>query len=94
MKSLKLFSRAVRQELSRISVTIKQMEFKILRLKGLLKRKLREEIQELRRMRDAIMHRLSELTAEACLHLPTMESIRADIALLHERCRQLKAQRI
>lgn len=94
MKSLKLFSRAVRQELSRISVTIKQMEFKILRLKGFLKRKLREEIQELRRMRDAIMHRLSELTAEARLHLPTMESIRADIALLHERCRQLKAQRI
>lgn len=94
MRSLKSFSRAVRQELSRISRTIKQMEFKVMRFKGFIKRKLREEIQELRRMRDAIMHRLTELTAEARMHLPTMQSIRDDIALLHERCRQLKTQHL
>ena len=94
MRNLKLFSRAVRQELSRISVAIKQMEFKVMRFKGFLRRKLREEVQELRRMRDSIMHRLSELTAEARLHLPTMQSIRDDMALLQVRCRQLKTQHL
>ncbi len=94
MKNLKSFSRAVRQELSRISVTIKQMEFRIMRFKGFLRRKLREEIQELRRMRDAIMCRLSELTAEPRLHLPAMQSIRADIAMLHARCRAIKTQHL
>lgn len=94
MSNLKAFSRSVRQEINRISMSLKQMEFKILRMRGFLKRKLREEIMELRRMKDAIMHRLSELTAEARLHLPTMQSIRDDIALLHERCRQLKTQHL
>lgn len=94
MKCIKSFSRSVRQEMSRISTTLKQMEFRILRMRGLLKRKLREELQELKRMRDAILYRLSELTAEARLHLPTMQSIRDDIALLHERCRQMKAQHL
>lgn len=94
MKCIKSFSRSVRQEINRISMTLKQMEFRILRMRGFLKRKLREEIQELKRMRDAILHRLSELTAEARLHLPTMQSIREDIALLHERCRGLKTQHL
>ena len=94
MSTLKAFSRSVRQEINRISMSLKQMEFKILRIRGFLKRKLREEIQELRRMKDAIMHRLSELTAEARLHIPTMQSIRDDIALLHERCRKLKTQHL
>ena len=94
MSSMKHFTRSVRQEINRISMTIKQMEFRITRFRGFLKRKLREEIQELRRMKDAIMHRLSELTAEARLHLPTMQSIRDDIALLHERCRQLKTRHL
>lgn len=94
MKRIKSFSRFVRQEINRISMSLKQMEFRILRMRGFLKRKLREEIQELRRMKDAILHRLSELTAEARLHLPTMQSIRDDITLLHERCRQLKAQHL
>lgn len=94
MSSMKHFTRSVRQEINRISMTIKQMEFRITRFRGFLRRKLREEIQELRRMKDAIMHRLSELTAEARLHLPTMQSIRDDIAMLHERCRQLKTQHL
>lgn len=94
MKCIKSFSRSVRQEINRISMTLKQMEFRILRMRGFLKRRLREEIQELKRMRDAILHKLSVLTAEARLHLPTMQSIRDDIALLHERCRQLKTQHL
>jgi DNA repair ATPase RecN len=94
MKSIKSFSRSVRQEINRISVSLKQMEFKILRMRGFLKRKLREEIMELKRIKDAIMHRLSELTDEARLHQPIMQSIRDDIALLHERCRQLKTQHL
>lgn len=94
MSSMKHFTRSVRQEINRISVVIKQMEFRITRVRGFLRRKLREEIQELRRMKDAILHRLSELTAETRLHLPTMQSIRDDIALLHERCRQLKTQHL
>jgi hypothetical protein len=94
MSNLKAFSRSVRQEINRISMSLKQMEFRILRMRGFLKRKLREEIMELRRMKDAIMHRLSELTAEARLNLPTVQSIRDDIALLHERCRQLKTQHL
>lgn len=94
MKCIKSFSRSVRQEINRISMTLKQMEFRILRMRGFLKRKLREEIQELKRMRDAILHKLSQLTSEARLHLPTMQSIRDDIALLHERCRGLKTQHL
>lgn len=94
MRNLKSFTRAVRQELNRISLTIKQMEFKVMRFKGLLRRKLREEIQELRRLRDAIMHRLSELSVEGRVHIPAMQSIREDIALLQERCRQLKIQHL
>lgn len=92
MKCVKSFTRSVRQEINRISMSLKQMEFRILRMRGFLKRKLRGEIQELKRMRDSILSRLSELTAEAQLHLPSIESIRHDIALLHDRCRQLKAQ--
>lgn len=53
MKCVKSFSRSVRQEINRISVSLKQMEFRILRMRGFLKRKLREEIQELKRMKDA-----------------------------------------
>ncbi|MFO0389442.1 MAG: hypothetical protein ACK502_06965 [Alphaproteobacteria bacterium] len=94
MKCVKSFSRSVRQEINRISVSLKQMEFRILRMRGFLKRKLREEIQELKRMKDAILRRLSELTAEARLHMPTMQSIRDDIAMLHERCRKLKTQHL
>jgi|GEM_PF-1837576 len=94
MKCIKSFSRSVRQEINRISMTLKQMEFRILRMRGLLKRKLREEIQELKRMKDAILYRLSQLTAEAQMHLPTMQSIRDDIAMLYERCRQLKTQHL
>jgi uncharacterized coiled-coil DUF342 family protein len=94
MKGIKSFSRYVRQEINRISISLKQMEFRILRMRGFLKRKLREEIQELKRMRDAILHKLSQLTAEARLHVPTMQSIREDIALLHERCRGLKTQHL
>ena len=94
MKNIKTFSRAVRQEISRISLSIKQMEFRILRLRGFLKRKLRSKIMELKRIKDAIIYRLSELTAEARLHLPTMQSIRDDIASLHERSRQLKKQHL
>lgn len=94
MKCIKSFSRSVRQEINRISMTLKQMEFRILRMRGFLKRKLREEIQELKRMRDAILHKLSQLTAETRLHLPTMQSIREDIAMLHERCRGLKTQHL
>jgi hypothetical protein len=91
MKNIKSFSRAVRQEISRISITIKQMEFKIMRFKGFLKHKLREEVQELRRMRDTILHRLSQLTTET---RPAMQYIRNDIALLHERCRRFKTQHL
>ena len=94
MKCIKSFSRSVRQEINRISMTLKQMEFRILRMRGFLKRKLREEIQELKRMRDAILHKLSQLTAEKRLHMPTMQSIRDDIALLHDRCRQMKTQHL
>jgi len=94
MKPIKSFSRYVRQEINRISTALKQMEFRILRMRGFLRRKLREEIQELKRMKDAILHRLSTLTAQAQLHQPTMQAIRDDIALLHERCRQLKMQHL
>ena len=94
MKCVKTFNRYVRQEINRISMSLKQMEFRILRMRGFLRRKLREEIQELKRMKDAILQRVSELTAEARLHLPTMHSIREDIALLHNRCRQLKTQHL
>lgn len=94
MSSIKHFTRYVRQEVNRISVTLKQMEFRVLRMRGFIKRKLREEIQELKRIKDAILRRLSELTAETRLHLPTMQSIRDDIALLQERCRQLKTQHL
>lgn len=94
MKCIKSFSRSVRQEINRISMTLKQMEYRILRMRGFLRRKLRGEIQELRRMKDAILHKLSELTSETSLHLPTMQSIRDDIALLHERCRQLRTQHL
>lgn len=94
MSSIKHFTRSVRQEINRISMSLKQMEFRILRVKGFLKRKLREEIQELKRMKDAILNRLLELTTETRMHLPTMQSIREDIALLHERCRGLKTQRL
>jgi hypothetical protein len=94
MNRLKSFSRSVRQEINRISVSLKQMEFRILRMRGFLKRKLREQIQELKRMKAAILQRLSELTTETQLHMPTMQSIRDDIALLHERCRHLKAQHL
>lgn len=94
MKGIKSFSRYVRQEINRISISLKQMEFRILRMRGFLKRKLREEIQELKRMRDAILHKLSQLTVEARLHVATMQSIREDIALLHERCRGLKTQHL
>lgn len=94
MSNLKAFSRSVRQQINRISVSLKQMEFKILRMRGFLKKKLREEIMELKRMKDAIMHRLSALTAESTLHLEVMQSIKDDIAILHQRCRQLKTQRL
>ena len=94
MKCLKSFSRSVRQEINRISMSLKQMEFRILRMRGFLKRRLREEIQELKRMKDAILHKLSLLTAEARLHLPTMQSIRDDIAMLHARCRAIKTQHL
>jgi len=94
MSSVKHFTRSVRQEINRISVSLKQMEFRVLRMRGFLKRKLREEIRELKRMKDAILHRLSVLTAETQLHLPTMQSIRGDIALLHKRCRRLKMQHL
>ena len=94
MKYIKSFSRSVRQEINRISTVLKQMEFRILHMRGFLKRKFREEIQKLKRMKDAIMRRLSQLTDETRLHLPTMQSIRDDIVLLHERCRQLKTQHL
>lgn len=94
MRSIKHFSRSVRQEINRISLMLKQMEFRILRMRGFIKRRLREEIMELKRMKDAIIHKLSALTAETRLHLLTMQSIREDIALLHERCRQIKTQHL
>lgn len=94
MRSMKHFSRSVRQEINRISLMLKQMEFRIVRMRGFIKRRLREEIMELKRMKDAIIHKLSALTAETRLHLPTMQSIREDIALLHERCRQIKTQHL
>lgn len=94
MKCVKSFSRSVRQEINRISMALKQIEFRSLRMRAFLKRKLRVEIQELKRIKDAILHKLSALTSEARLHPPTMQSIRDDIALLHERCRQLKAQHL
>lgn len=94
MRSIKHFNRSVRQEINRISLALKQMEFRILRMRGFLKRELREEIKTLKRMRDAVLHKLSQLTAEARLHLPIMQSIREDIALLHERCRLLKAEHL
>lgn len=94
MRSMKHFSRSVRQEINRISLMLKQMEFRVLRMRGFIKRRLREEIMELKRMKDAIIHKLSALTADTRLHLPTMQSIREDIALLQERCRQIKTQHL
>lgn len=94
MKSIKSFSRSVRQEINRISMTLKQMEFRVLRLRGFLKRKLRVEIQDLKRLRAAILSKLAKLNDEARAHVPTMQAIREDIALLHERCRHLKAQHL
>lgn len=90
MKCIRSFSRSVRQEINRISMSLKQIEFRMLRVRGFIKRKLREEIQELKRIKSAILHKLATLTAESRLHLPTMQSIRDDIAQLHARCRQLK----
>lgn len=92
MSKTKHFIRSVRQEISRISVSLKQMEFQVLKTPGFLKRKLRKQIRELKRMKDAIIRRLAKLSAEAQLHLPTMQVIREEIQQLHERCRQLKAQ--
>ena len=46
MSNIKSFSRSVRQELSRIAMQIKQLDFKIIRLSGFLKKRLRNEIQE------------------------------------------------
>ena len=94
MSKLKTFVRAVRQELGRISLSIKQMEFKILRIQGASRKYLREELMELKRIKEAIAARLSKLTKEARLHAPTMESIREDIAMLHDRCRTLKTQHL
>jgi len=94
MKCKKRFRRSVQQEVYRISMSLKQLEFRIVKMRGFLKRDLREEMQELKRMKDAILFKLSELTAGARLQLPTMQSIREDIAILHDRCRQLKTQRL
>jgi hypothetical protein len=89
---IKLFARTVRQEINRISVSLKQMEFKILRMRGWIKNKLREDIQELKRTKDAILQRLYVLTAQKGPDELYMQAIRADIAMLHDRCRQLKTQ--
>lgn len=94
MKPIKHFTRSIRQEIHRISTTIKQMEFQVMGLRGYLKRKLRTEIQKLRRMRDAILHKLSKLKAEADIPAHIMQSIRDEIALLNARCRQLRAQHL
>lgn len=94
MYNIKHFSRSIRQEINRISIQLKQMEFRILRLRGLLKKKLREQIMELKRMKDAIVYKISKLTNETVADLSVMQSIRSDIDVLHERCRQLKMQRI
>ena len=90
MKSIKNFRRFARKEISRISMAIKQIEFRIMRFHGFLKRKLREELRELRRRRDAILQRLLELRHDT--HSPAMQAIRVDIAALQERCRNLKTQ--
>jgi hypothetical protein len=92
MSNIKSFSRSVRQELNRISMQIKQLDFKIIRLRGFLKKRLRQEVQELKRMKDAILHKLSKLTKETRLHLPTMQEIRNDIEMLNNSCRQFKIQ--
>lgn len=94
MKNLKVFSRAVRQEIARISISLKQLEFRILRVRGSFKKKLREELQEIKRMKEAVLNRLYSLTEEARLHVPTMQEIRGDIDTLHTRCRLLKSQHI
>lgn len=90
MKCVKRFSRSVRQEINRISMSLKQMEFRMLRMRGFLRRKLREEIQTLKRMRDAILHQLSSLSPDAGLQPATMQAIRDDIARLHASCRQVR----
>jgi hypothetical protein len=92
MKRNKLFNRSMRQDLTRLSMFIKQLEFRELKLRGFLKLKLRKEVRELKHLRDTILHRISGLTTQAGLQPLAMQLIREDIRNLRERCRTLKAQ--
>lgn len=92
MSNIKSFSRSVRRELNRISMQIKQLDFKIIRIRGFLKKRLRQEIQELKRMKDLILHKLSRLTKETGMNSPIMQEIRQDIEMLNSACRQFKTQ--
>jgi hypothetical protein len=92
MKSINKSRRFIRKEVNRIAMAIKQIEFRIMRFHGFVKRKLREELKELRRMKDAILRRLAELTYDVNINSPAMQEIRADITTLHERCGNLKAK--
>ncbi len=93
MSNIKKFSRAARQEINRISISLKQLEFKILQLRGFLKKKLRKEIQELKRMKDNIIQKLYHLNNKSQLNTPAIQLIRQDIGILNERCQYMKTQK-
>ncbi|MBN8531813.1 MAG: hypothetical protein J0L97_08160 [Alphaproteobacteria bacterium] len=87
-----MFRRAIRRELGRISIAIKQLEFRLQPLKGGVRKRLREEVNDLKRMKDAIVQRLRRMGREAERHLPTAQLLREEISRLQMRCQQLKAQ--
>jgi hypothetical protein len=92
MKNFKRFSRAVKQEITRVSLTIKQIEFRLAKLPGYVRKKAREELMELKRIKDAIARKAGDMRNKDAQHHAVIHSIREDITLLHQRCRQLKTQ--
>ena len=92
MNDMKPVRRSLKQEISRISLAIKQVEFRLLRVRNFLRRRLRHEVLELKRLRDSLTKRILALSDGMRLQEPNMEAIRIDIVNLQERCRQIRLQ--
>lgn len=94
MRNFKGFSRAVRQEIGRLSTLIKQMEFKMTRLPSYVKKRTREELMELKRLKEAVARKATDMRNKGKQHPAVIQSVREEIAILHQRCRQLRMQRL
>lgn len=90
MPTTKSFSAMVRQDMTRLALLMKQLEFRLPRQRGRLKRRLRAELAQLKRMKAAIASRLTTRPAAPDSARPMMESVRADLARLQTRVRQLR----